>query len=572
MKTYVCAKRNACCTLKVQNARMSFIVISGYALSLFVVVFKIFILPASQDKKSDPTQGSKIIFFFATLLLLFSLVPRAIYMSATTMESFLFEEIGASIVYISKLFNNEKTYSGATQIVYALIFDRWRSLVGFSVFSSRALSAIIGVLGILLYYLSFKKIFNKNVALLVAGLISCGLYSSFFSRIAIETGWALTVFALNLYIYSKIQCGQLSRLKYFLLGITVALGLFTYPGYTVGIVCLIPGVLIATLYNNRDSFKNSRRLIFQHAIFFCIGLLSLLIPIIIFHYQNQSHAPFLFGGGVLKNVNVSYLDSVLIQFKDIFFLGQSYYLPFTNCSFVESSLWGFFCIGVWNLVIQKKNSFGIAFLIMLLVLPFGVALALNYPGMRRGVMFLAPFYLFCGVGFSGYIESSQYLTTTLKKGATYIVALMVVLHLFFIQLMTLAGSVDMRPYSHVNDIVLENEFKKNLELYHVVLILDRLTDFDLDYIKHTVFLLNAYEHPAFDLRQSLSVYPSSREIVLNPDRPNLIISNDIKNLLRYNDNDRYCLRNIRTMKTKFYEFYSAELNFKTSDYCLRTSN
>ncbi len=543
----------------------------GYLLSIFTIL--IYLLSYRNTQTNDcpivETQWSKSVIVLGSLLCLFSTFPRVYHVSSITHESFIFEEISASIIYISKLLIDEKTYSGATQILYALLFDIWRKVGGFSVFWARSLSGVVGIIGLLFYYLSFKKLINKNAAFIIVGLFSCSLYACFFSRLAIETGWALTIFALNLYVYSCINQNPLKKRNYFFLGLTIAMGLVTYPGYTLGLCAYTIGLVVSWLlepakYKLRTFVKCEIPLV-------ALGILIPLVPVFIFHITYQAHAPLFFGGGVFSNTDTPYLDSVMVQLNDIFVAGTSYYLPFLSLGFVESWFWGYFVLGVSKLVFQKRNSFALTLFTMILLLPFLVALARNYPGMRRGIMFLAPFYYFSGTGLYVFIKSLEN-SVLIKKIIGGSIVLTSFAMIFYAQGATLESAQNTPTYSQFNDLILEETYKTLSEKYHIILVMDDFNEFDVEYLHHAIRLLDRYEPTANGLKRSLTIYSSDGEIKLNPLRPNLLITNTLNIIEKIGHNPLFCLTKTEKLVTKSHDLFRTDIYYATDTDCVTTHN
>lgn len=297
------------------------------------------------------------------------------------------------------------------------------------------------------------------------------------------------------------------------------------------------------------------------------GLTVLILPSYIFHYTKQGQAPFLFGGGVLAEGSMSYLDSLWVQVRDIFIGGQSYYLPFREFGFVESSLFGFFIISVWIYVIKKRAPLYTFSFLSCITIPFLVAIARNYPGMRRGIMFLTPFYFLAGVGVYIFICAIEDCSSRAKQLFGFITLILLILYSVYAGQKTLEPSNQTRPYSQLNEVLLKPEFQTALIGYNVLLIIDKLSEFDAEYAQHSVYLFNRYNNPPFDLSNSLNIYDAKSELKIKTERRNLIITNLPEIITRYQSNKSVCVSNPQKLNTFFYPFYVAEIAQANSPLC-----
>src|SRR5690606_2071600 len=97
----------------------------------------------------------------------------------------------------------------------------------------------------------------------------------------------------------------------------------------------------------------------------------------------------------------------------------------------------------------------------------------------------------------------------------------------FVHVVTLNKSAQNRPYSPLNEFILEQSFREYLKNFHVILFLDGLTEFDLEYLKHSFLLIKRYDKSISESKIDFSYHPLSVTPSFITSLKNLIITNDV---------------------------------------------
>lgn len=367
----------------------------GFIISIATVFLFLFV--RNRFRSGQAQNKNLSILIFSLVALVSGLCARLCFFNVVGSGNYVFEELSI-LIYIENMLSGVRTYSGATNMTFFLGMAGWKYLFGPGLLEGRALTTIISLIGLVFFYRGTKNLTDRSTALSATGLASISLYGCYLSRLAIETSWPLAFFALTLFLYSKISQDQKNNLKSnwfaFLLGFSFALGIFTYPGYTLWLISAASVFSLVKL--------KRRKLNIVALSFLSIGFLIYFLPTLAFHLHSQADVPLLRGGGAFVKSFESYWNELPIQFYDLFVSAESYYLQ-QGGSFIESGLWGFFLIGVWRLVCKERQDWAIALLASMIASPFLSALAPNLPGMRRGIVFLYLFYLFAGNGMAVFL-------------------------------------------------------------------------------------------------------------------------------------------------------------------------
>lgn len=512
----------------------------GYGISCAAIVLFAF---SGEKSKSN----SKLSSAFAGALILFGLYPRVWELSSTSFGLMMFEELSASLDYIYKMAHGIQTWTGATQFVYFTVMDAWRFVFGMSTEAARSLTCVFGLLSLAFLFLGFRRLVSTGAALLVSGLMAFSLYGSFFSRLAIEPGWTIFFFALNVYFFARIREG---RRGYFLLGFSTALGVFTYPGYTIWLLSLLPFLGIAV--------RKDWRSLMKPGISFFGGFALLTVPALIFHFWSQGEAPLFRGGGILLAEQNSYLDSVLEHLEDIFWKADSYYLVFPNATFVESSLWGFFAIGVWRMVWRERRAWATALLGAMILLPLISATATNYPGMRRALLFLPTFYMFAAVGIDLLFRSFTQIIWKSGVAAVVLAALALPSYALVEDLQMAASAT---PFDVSAEIIQHPEFNERLKTMPVRVILDPPKPYSADYMNDYVGLLERYRGVKSDFKAATA----TQAITIDSLRPGVRefwIFNSLPFAQKLAESGKVCLSQAHRLQANYFPVFATEIELR----------
>lgn len=520
---------------------MALEILAGYLISLvtLVLVFK-----AGTNGVNEPATSTYSI-RVALLFLLLGAYPRLYHMASTSYGLMLFEELSA-VTYMEQMLSGKPTYAGATQMVFFLIMDAWRFLFGMSAYFARGLSALFGLGSLLVFFLALRRLLPSGAAWLATGLMAMSLYAGFFSRLAIEPGWSLFFFALNLYLFARVSEGQRG---FFLLGLSIALGVFTYPGYTLWLICVLPILLFMA--------QRKRLVSLGQVGWIAIGFSIFTVPTVIFHYLTQSHAPLFRGGGVWFEGSHSYVDSLRIHFQDIFVTADSYYLVFNKDTFLETSLFAFFGIGAWALVKRERRTWAAVLLGSAILLPFLSSTATNHPGMRRAIILLPIFYIFSGAGMNWIIQKFAN-SALLWRALSLFVVISAGLIPFKVVVDGVHEAATAAPFDRYSEVIQHPNFMTWLKSERVRLIMDQPQKFQAEYITSFVRLAERYRGVKGDFK----IYTPPDSILvtlLQPGQKEIWIFSNLELANQWLASGRACLKNTEKLTTHYFPFFVTEI-------------
>lgn len=519
----------------------------------------------AKDKVSaQPSPSRHLLFLTLIISISVGVYSRIFHLSSTTFGHFIFEEISASVIYVADMWTGEKTYSGSTQIVYAVLMDAWRKIGGtMSVAWARGISGLMGALALPLLFLSLKRVINSRVAALATGLLAMSLYGSFFSRMAFETGWSIFFYCLSLYLLTVVLLSKERLWPWTVVGLSLGLGVFTYPGFTVMLAASLCAFLTVFLIR-RSEFLNRTQLVLiaKRGALVAFGLLTVAIPSLIFHFRTQAHAHLFKGGGVFWDSLDKYITALSTVLRDIFIAGDSYYLPYQSVTVVESSYWGFFIIGAYVSLKDRKLwaqvlTFSIFFLI------FIVSLATNYPGMRRGILILVPFYIFTAIGLESFLNLVASLPQkSLKVVASILIfTALLVPSAYHIEALDKASRV--APYSEHSEFLENPALLRLLDAFEVYYIRDEIPESDVKYIIRYFTLLNRYLEKPY----KITFLNSRQDIPISSIKPNLYLAKNTAYFEPILQSPELCKSKIQDLGLRFQRFYFIQAERADSPIC-----
>ncbi|MFH1507428.1 MAG: glycosyltransferase family 39 protein [Candidatus Omnitrophota bacterium] len=160
--------------------------------------------------------------------------------------------------------------------LYFIFLRFWVSLFGQSEFSTRSLSVILGVLSILLIYRLGKLLFNKNVGLISASILSLSGYHIYYSQQLRNYSFFVFLGILSMIVFIK----ALRKKKHFLVFIYTITSILLLGSHPFGIFAfLTQGVFLSIFYKK---FQCSKLLLSSQII---IIILSVFISL--FFINNQ---------------------------------------------------------------------------------------------------------------------------------------------------------------------------------------------------------------------------------------------------------------------------------------------
>lgn len=256
------------------------------------------------------------------------------------------------------------------------------SILGTTVFAARSISAISGVILVLITYLFIYLFFDiKNkftLAIIASLLVAISPWSVFFSRLSVEANLALTIFGLSILLFTA----SLKRIFLFPLACFI-LGICSYAYYSEGLIAFVFLPIFIGLF--RKAFSEGKRwIILGLAVFIIIQIPNLLIlnsGALTRRFDQVSYIENVFQGENLTNNLVNFckifLKNYLIYFspKNLFFNSDSILgRTMPELSVFYSWLLIPFILGIRCLFrLEKTSSFKIIGL-LLLITPIPAAL------------------------------------------------------------------------------------------------------------------------------------------------------------------------------------------------------
>lgn len=353
-----------------------------------------------------------------------------------------------AIVYTSGIVHGDPVRFGAEKVVSSLILDGWMQLFGPSPLAIRALSTSISLLGLALWCIALRRLAGWRVAMWGTGLLSISVFGIYFGRLGMEMYWVLFLGALLLWLYA-LWLEKKAPGTAFVGGLVAGLGFFTYPGFILGVLALLAGLSIAWLWSLAITRRaGGRGNGVGHTAVFHAGLafVGLSIPLALGVWSHvqifaSPDEPIFAGGGHLDLSLGAILSALAQQLKDLFIEGSSWYLVFPSMPFVELVLWPFFVVGLWRSWGDSESwkVRGVALSIPLVL--FLSAFTGPYPGVRRSIYLLLPFYFFAAMGIVWFLSAAnasairEGLYGTAKRGVFALVfVLFGVAHIVYYQL------------------------------------------------------------------------------------------------------------------------------------------
>ncbi len=200
-----------------------------------------------------------------------------------------------------------RSFAVFTPPLYSYLTTIFIAFLGLNIFSVRFLSALSGVILVLLTYLILKQSQIKGstyLALFTAFIVGLSPWAIFQSRTAQQANLGLTIFVLSLYLFLL----SLKKIIYFIpAAFILALSAYTYHAERVYAFLFLP--LIIILF--RKYFVNFKKIIFLGIIVFLIitlpQILALTTPGSLQRYNTQGYTQeIIFGkyGGNFKKIPI----------------------------------------------------------------------------------------------------------------------------------------------------------------------------------------------------------------------------------------------------------------------------
>lgn len=187
--------------------------------------------------------------------------------------------------------------------VYQTLLWLWYKVFGFTEYAGRSLSAIIGILGIITIYLLGKELFNKQVGLYAALLISTNIFLIHYSQ---ETRSYALFFLLTMlsYMYLHRVINNTNKTNILLYWIATIVLFYTHY-FSFFIVATQLVVIVVYIIKFSENKKQLFTLSLWTAVLFLVSILP-LVPYILAHIQGEGlsfitkPSPLYFIGYILR--------------------------------------------------------------------------------------------------------------------------------------------------------------------------------------------------------------------------------------------------------------------------------
>lgn len=306
--------------------------------------------------------------------------------------------------------------------LYIYMSSLFMGILGPTVFASRLLSAVSGVVAIYFVYLIGKKIWSEKVGLISAFLLAISPWHIFYSRGTFEGNLALTLFIAGFYFW--IFFTEKYNKKYFLIsGILFCLSMYSYQAERL-VVPLF--AIVALFYNFKQIWARKTELILSLVIFLIIiaPLLSLSFKAGGYHRAigvsvfSQDRMPSGWIEGYGKNFFVNNVN--FLRFKEILSLYVAYFSPrnlFVDSDynrqrasvgfsvFYPATILGL-VFGVYKLL-KSQNQKEKLISAWILLAPIPAALTGDPFHTYRSLLLYAPLTLLSGYGFYFLLNTNK---------------------------------------------------------------------------------------------------------------------------------------------------------------------
>ena len=311
----------------------------------------------------------------------------------------------APFIYTSTVVHGEEARNGATHLTLALALDLWYKVFNFSPLAARALSATLGTISLIFFFLGLRLAAGIRLAMWSTAFLSVSLYGIYFSKLAFEIGWVLFIppilFFLLVSAYQK-RSPLLSASA----GLMFSLGLFSYPGVLLATISVIAGMAISYLIFRRKAPLEWRN---HHWWLITLAFVVGSVPFTAFAlYQHFAilgeRQALLMGGGALSFTIASLLSGWYAVLYDALFSSSSWYLIYSGMAFFDTALlplgiYGIFML--WRAATHADREKRWIWYGLFLSIPICIAIIPftgPYPGMRRALFVLLPYSVALGGG------------------------------------------------------------------------------------------------------------------------------------------------------------------------------
>lgn len=384
--------------------------ISGFLVTLVTASFAAFVIKGNgciEQEKKLPLGWDELCVGIGILIV--GLLLRWCFLGNFMGGMFTSDEQLISVIYTSAIAHLEPARNGATHIGYAIALNWWYGLFGFSALTARCFSATLGTVGLASFGILLFKTLGSRPALWGTAFASISLFGIYFSKLALETGWVLffpPCIGLLL-VFAKERRNPAFGI---VAGALFSFSLFSYPGIILSTLILSASICLVITYRyiktpEISSFAHNKKLLVL-AGSFLFGFLPFFFFSLNAHQKIFGlNSQLLFRGGGGTEWDLSKIIEGLLQvFRDSFVTADSWYMRYRGMPFFELGLIPIAFLGWLRLKSAVRPAWMVGAVVTLPLLMLSVPFTGAYPGMRRALFVLLPYYALAGLGFSCILE------------------------------------------------------------------------------------------------------------------------------------------------------------------------
>lgn len=332
-------------------------------------------------------------YFFALILLFCGIYLRFHQLSDFEGGELTSDERYSSFVHVYRSLFAADGYIGSAWRVSSYTIDTWNQLWGFSVLKMRILPRILGIFGVCGYFLFLREVLSQRIAIWSCLLLLTSIYANYFSRLLLEHYWILFLVPWILYFISKSY--KANTIPWAVAaGIFTGIGLFTYPGFLLFALSLGSSIFLGNyIASPAERRPIPRKLVAGFVISLVVSIAFVAGPPFLEH--GRISLPY-YGGGSMDLSISSALVALSTILLDLLVVTKSWILPY-DVAFVEWTSLPLFFIGTFH-GLRRRNTFSIICFCTIVLAILLACFSGAYPGMRRVLGVLLPYYVLVAIG------------------------------------------------------------------------------------------------------------------------------------------------------------------------------
>jgi hypothetical protein len=343
------------------------------------------------------------------LLLAVGLFLRFAYLGEFMGGRFVADENLVAVYYVTSLMEGEPNRFGVGKAAFGIVADAWYRLVGFEVYNARLFSALQGALGLGFAFLGARRVAGRRTALWFTALLAVALYAIHFSKLALAIACVLFLGPVLFWLVARYLTGG-GPGNLMAAGVVAGLATFTYTGLPLGMLATAGGVVLVWLTDclrGRRLLLDDVRDLYKPVLWTAAGLLPLLALGALWH-ESLSQPGVNFTGGGSLDLRPTTLATALVEIlEDLFVAGNSWFLVYRKVPFVETALLPVALLGAVTAWRRPNNLLIRGVIVSLPVLVLINTATGPYPGMRRALFLLLPFYYLVALGIVHMLDGSS---------------------------------------------------------------------------------------------------------------------------------------------------------------------